>query len=52
MVPIVVGALGAVTENIEKWIKNLGITIQLEHLQITALLGTPRIIRRHLNTEN
>ena len=52
VVPIVVGALGAVTENIEKWIKNLGITVRLEHLQKTALLGTARIIRRHLNTEN
>ena len=52
VVPIVVGALGAVTENIEKWIKKLGITVRLEHLQKTALLGTARIIRRHLNTEN
>ena len=52
MVLIVVGVLGAVTENIEKWIKKLGITVRLEHLQKTALLGTARIIRRYLNTEN
>lgn len=52
VVLIVVGVLGAVTENIEKWIKKLGITVRLEHLQKTALLGTARIIRKYLNTEN
>ena len=52
VVPIVVGALGAVTPNIERWLKKLKLKVRVEHLQKTALLGTARILRRHLNDLN
>lgn len=48
VVLVVVGALGAVTNNFEKWIKKLGIRTCTK----TALLGTARILRKHMNTEN
>ena len=49
VVPIVIGALGAVTNNLEKNIKMLGCQISLAGLQKTALLGTAHIIRKVLN---
>uniref|UniRef100_A0A1X7T5M9 Uncharacterized protein n=1 Tax=Amphimedon queenslandica TaxID=400682 RepID=A0A1X7T5M9_AMPQE len=52
VVPVVVGALGAVTNNFERWIKKLGIKVRVEHLQKTALLGTARILRKHMSAEN
>lgn len=39
VVPIVVGALGAVTPNIERWLKKLKLKVRVEYLQKTALLG-------------
>ena len=52
VVPIVVGALGAITCDIGKWLKKLEIKVRVEHLQKTALLGTARILRLLLNAEN
>jgi hypothetical protein len=49
VVPIVVGALGAVTDRIDQWIERMGIEVRVEHLQKTVLLGTARILRKHLN---
>jgi calcium-sensing receptor len=40
VIPIIVGALGAVSNNLDKWIEKLGIHIRIELLQKTALLGT------------
>ena len=48
IVPVVIGALGAVSKNFELYIEKLGIQIKTEHLQKTALLGTARILRRTL----
>ena len=43
--PVVVGTLGAVSTDLEKWIGKIGIEVRLEHLKKTALLGTARILR-------
>ena len=50
VIPIVVGALGAVSNKLDKWIEKLGIHIRIELLQKTALLGTARILRRSLES--
>uniref|UniRef100_A0A1X7VT24 Uncharacterized protein n=1 Tax=Amphimedon queenslandica TaxID=400682 RepID=A0A1X7VT24_AMPQE len=49
VIPIVVGAVGAVSYRINGWLKRLGINIKVEHIQKTALLGSARILRRHIN---
>ena len=48
VVPIVVGALGAVTPNLCKYLDAIGVTARIELLQKTALLGTARLLRRVL----
>ena len=45
IIPIVVGALGAVSRNLNNWIEKLDVHIRVELLQNTALLGTARILR-------
>ena len=45
VIPIVVGALGAISNRFEKFVKEVGIHIRVEHVQKTALLGTARIVR-------
>ena len=49
VIPIVVAALGAVSMRIRDWISRTGLKVRVEHLQKTALLGTARILRRHLS---
>ena len=49
MIPIVVGALGGITTNFEKYIESLGIEIRTEHVQKSALLGTAKIIGKVLS---
>ena len=46
VVPIVVGALGAVTPNLSKHLDAIGVTTRIELLQKAALLGTARLLRR------
>ena len=46
VVPIVIGALGCVTTEFEKWIEKLNIDARVEVLQKSALLGTARILRK------
>ena len=46
VVPVVVCALGAVSERLDTWLDKLGITIRTGLLQKTALLGTARILRK------
>ncbi len=46
VIPIVVGALGAVSNELDKWIKKLGIHIRIELLQ--KQLVTARILRMSL----
>ena len=48
IIPIVIGALGAISRKLDKWIEKLDVHIRIELLQKTALLGTARILRRSL----
>ena len=48
VVPVVVGTLGVVNKRLDAWLEKLGITIRMESLHKTALLGTTRILRKLL----
>lgn len=48
VVPVVVGALGSVTKEFDRWIEKLGIPGDVGAAQKTALLGTARILRKVL----
>ena len=45
MVPVIIGALGTVSKDIEKWLAKTGVTYRLEALQKACLLGTARMLR-------
>ena len=47
-VPVVIGALGAVSVNFKKYMKQIGVKVTLEVTQKTALLGTAKIQRKEL----
>ena len=46
VVLVVFGTLGVVSKRFDAWLEKLGITIRMELLQKTALLGTARILRK------
>ena len=48
VVPIVIGALGCITKEFDRWIEKLGITCNVGVMQKAALLGTARILRKVL----
>ena len=48
VIPVVVGALGAIPKGLNKSLRDIGIRVRPEHVQKTALLGTARILRRDL----
>ena len=48
IIPIVVGALGAISRKLDKWIEKLYVHMRIELLQKPTLLGTARILRRIL----
>ena len=48
VIPVVVGALGTVTNNLGKHLNAIGVTATVELLQKAALLGTARILRKVL----
>ena len=48
VVPVVIGALGSVIKEFDRWIEKLGITFNVGVVQKTALLGTARILRKVL----
>ena len=48
MIPAVLGALGSVTKNFEKYVGEIGIKIDLHTVQKTTLLGTAWILRKVL----
>ena len=50
VVPVVVGALGGVSNRLDEWLEKLGVTIKTGLLQKTALLGTARILRKLLES--
>ena len=45
VIPTVVGALGAITTQFEKCVKEVGIETLVEHVQKIALLGTAKVLR-------
>ena len=50
IVPIVIGALGSITEGLLKGLEDLEIGGRVETIQTTALLRTARILRQVLET--
>ena len=50
VVPVIIGALGTVSKDMEKWLAEIGVTCRLESLQKARLLGTARILRKVLDT--
>ena len=50
IVPIVNGALGAITKGLSKGLEDSEVGGRVETIQITALLRTARILRRVLDT--
>ena len=49
VVPVVIGALGAVSVNFKEYMKRIGVYVRLEGIQKTALLGTAKILRKVLS---
>ena len=49
VVPVVIGALGAVSVNFKEYMKRIGVNVKLEVIQKTALLGTAKILRKVLS---
>ena len=49
VIPVVTGALGAVTKNIMMWVTKIGTPGILNLLQEACLLGTAKILRRILD---
>ena len=49
VVPVVIGALGAVLVNCKEYMKRIGVNVKLEVIQKTALLGTAKILRKVLS---
>ena len=45
VLPVVVGALGSVTKEFDRWIEKLGMPVDVGAVQKTALLGASRILR-------
>ena len=51
MVPIIIGTLETISEDIEKWLPEIGVACRLESLRRACLLlGTARILRKVLDT--
>ena len=51
ILPIVIGALGTVTNNLRKNLDKVDLHLGVDALQTTCLLGTARIIRKVLDTK-
>ena len=49
VIPIVIGALGAVTPELNDWLKKLPIKVRCDFLQKCVVLNTAGILRRTLN---
>ena len=49
VIPIVMGALGTVTDRLEQYLKDIGVTTRIELIQKSTLLSTARIIRQVLD---
>ena len=49
VIPVVIGALGCISQRFDSYMEKTGITVQLQVIQKTALLGTARILRKTLS---
>ena len=49
VVPVVLGALGAVLVNFKEYMKRIGVNVRLDVIQKTVLLGTAKILRKVLS---
>ena len=49
VVPIIVGALGTVTRNLNSYLKEIGVNVTIQLIQKSALLGSARILRKILH---
>ena len=49
VVPVVIGALGALSVNFIEYMKRVRVNVRLEVIQKTALLGTTKILRKVLS---
>ena len=49
MIPVVVGALGVISDNFERYIKKLDVKIAMEVIQKTGLIGTAVLFRKVLS---
>ena len=49
VIPVVVGALGVISDKFERYIKKLDVKIAIEVIQKTALLGTAMLLRKVLS---
>ena len=49
LVPVDIGALGAVSVNFKEYMKRIGVKVRLEVIQKTALLGSAKILRKVLS---
>ena len=49
VIPVVIGALGAVSINFKEYMKRIGVNVKLEVIQKTALLGTAKILWKVLS---
>ena len=50
IVPLIIGVLGTIGKNFERWLKEIEIDCSIELLQKACLLGTAKIIRKVLDT--
>ena len=50
VIPIVTGTLGKITTRIEKYVREVGIEMRVEHVQETALFRTARVLRSVLGS--
>ena len=49
VVPVVIGALGALSVNFKEYMKRIGVKVRLEVNVKTAFLGTTKILRKVLS---
>ena len=50
IIPVIIGTLGTVSKNFEKWLRKLDIMVNFSILEKAGLLGSARVIRKVLDT--
>ena len=48
VIPVIIGALGAVSKDFNKWMEKMELDLTVKMLQKACLLGTARILRKVL----